>query len=156
MEEGEDKKFKLTAKKADNLTDWYTQVIINSEFVDYSAVSGMLVYRPGAYFAWDTIKEATDAMFKAAGVRDVYFPLFIPERFLEKEKEHVKGFLPKWHGSRMHARQSSTRFAKGKIALPYLSAAGKLVMLPAPSSSGQGPRALDPRTSVRIRSGLFE
>ena len=94
MEEGEDKKFKLTAKKANNLTDWYTQVIINSEFVDYSAVSGMLVYRPDAYFAWDAIKEATDSMFKAAGIQDVYFPLFIPERFLEKEKEHVKGFSP--------------------------------------------------------------
>ncbi len=94
MEEGEEKKFKLTAKKADNLTDWYTQVIINSEFVDYSAVSGMLVYRPDAYFAWDTIKEVTDLMFKAAGVQDVYFPLLIPERFLEMEKEHVKGFSP--------------------------------------------------------------
>ncbi len=94
MEEKEEKKFKLTAKKAENMTDWYTQVVVNSEFVDYSAVSGASVFRPDSYFAWDTIKEATDAMFKEEGILDVYFPLFIPERFLDKEKEHVKGFSP--------------------------------------------------------------
>lgn len=92
--ETEQKKFLLTAKKSENITEWYTQVIVNSEFVDYSAVSGMMVYRPDSYFAWDTIKEATDKMFKEVGVQDVYFPLFIPERFLAKESEHVKGFSP--------------------------------------------------------------
>ncbi len=92
--ETEQKKYLLTAKKSENITDWYTQVIVNSEFVDYSAVSGMMVYRPDSYFAWDTIKEATDKLFKEAGVQDVYFPLFIPERFLMKESEHVKGFSP--------------------------------------------------------------
>ena len=92
--ETEQKKYLLTAKKSENITDWYTQVIVNSEFVDYSAVSGMMVYRPDSYFAWDTIKEATDKLFKEAGVQDVYFPLFIPERFLTKESEHVKGFSP--------------------------------------------------------------
>ncbi len=84
----------LTAKKEEDITEWYTQVIINSEFVDYSAVSGMMVFRPDSYFAWDTLKEATDEMFKGAGVEDVYFPLFIPERLLLKESQHVKGFSP--------------------------------------------------------------
>ena len=92
--ESEQKKFMLSAKKEENITEWYTQVIVNSEFVDYSAVSGMMVYRPDSYFAWDVIKEATDRMFKEVGVDDVYFPLFIPERFLMKESEHVKGFSP--------------------------------------------------------------
>ncbi len=94
MPEEEQKKYMLTAKKAENISEWYTQVIINSEFVDYSAVSGMMVYRPDSYFAWDTLKEATDRLFKEAGVQNVYFPLFIPERLLEKEKEHVEGFSP--------------------------------------------------------------
>ncbi|HTD60332.1 MAG TPA: proline--tRNA ligase, partial [Gemmatimonadaceae bacterium] len=35
-----------------------------------------------------------DDMFRAAGVRNAYFPLFIPESFLHKEKEHVEGFAP--------------------------------------------------------------
>ncbi len=85
---------KITAKKGSDFSEWYVQVLINSEFVDYSAISGMLVYRPDAYFVWDSIKEATDKMFKEAGIQDVYFPLFIPEKFLEKEKTHVKGFSP--------------------------------------------------------------
>lgn len=88
------KKYLLTAKKAEDITEWYTQVIINSEFVDYSAVSGMMVFRPDSYFAWNTIKEATDKMFKDVGVQDVYFPLLIPKRLLEKEQQHVKGFSP--------------------------------------------------------------
>ncbi len=85
---------KISVKKASDFSEWYTQVLINSEFVDYSAVSGMLVYRPDSYFAWDTIKEATDKLFKEVGVQDVYFPILIPERFLLKEKEHIEHFSP--------------------------------------------------------------
>ena len=101
----------LTAKKEEDITEWYTQVIINSEFVDYSAVSGMMVFRPDSYFAWDTLKEATDEMFKGAGVEDVYFPLFIPERLLLKESQHVKGFSPEvaW----------ITHAGKSELSLPW-------------------------------------
>ncbi|MGC8687097.1 MAG: proline--tRNA ligase [Candidatus Micrarchaeia archaeon] len=90
----EEKKRMLTAKKEENFSEWYSQVIINSEFADYSAVSGVIVFRPMAYFAWDSIKNATSKLFRENGIQDVYFPLFIPERFLEKEKEHVEGFSP--------------------------------------------------------------
>jgi prolyl-tRNA synthetase len=90
----EEKKKMLTAKKEENFSEWYSQVIINSEFADYSAVSGVIVFRPMAYFAWDSIRTATSKLFRENGIQDVYFPLFIPERFLEKEKEHVEGFSP--------------------------------------------------------------
>ena len=33
-----------------------------------------------------------DGMFKETGVKNAYFPLFIPLSFLEKEAEHVEGF----------------------------------------------------------------
>ncbi len=89
-----DKVKKITADKEENFSDWYTQVLINSDFVDYSAVSGMMVFRPSSYFIWDSIKKYTDAFFKEVGIEDVYFPLFIPERLLNKEKEHIKGFSP--------------------------------------------------------------
>jgi prolyl-tRNA synthetase len=35
-----------------------------------------------------------DVMIKAEGVENAYFPLFIPESFLNREKEHVEGFAP--------------------------------------------------------------
>jgi prolyl-tRNA synthetase len=84
----------ITIKKSDDISEWYTQVIINSDFVDYSAVSGCIVFRPSAYFCWNAVKEATDSMFMKAGIKNAYFPLLIPERFLEKEKEHIEGFSP--------------------------------------------------------------
>jgi prolyl-tRNA synthetase len=84
----------ITAKKSENFDEWYTQVILKSEIADYSPVSGCLVYRPSGYAIWENIQRATDAEFKAAGIQNTYFPLFIPERLLKKEQEHVKGFSP--------------------------------------------------------------
>lgn len=81
-------------KKSDNFSEWYTSVLIDSGFVDYSPVSGIIVFRPDSYFAWEKIRDVTDALFKKSGIQNVYFPLFIPEHLLEKEKEHVEGFSP--------------------------------------------------------------
>lgn len=84
----------LTAKKAENFDEWYTQVILKSEIADYSPVSGCLAYRPSGYAIWENIQKATDSEFKAVGIQNTYFPLFIPERLLKKEQEHVEGFSP--------------------------------------------------------------
>jgi len=84
----------ITSKKSEDFDEWYTQVILKSEIADYSPVSGCLVYRPSGYAIWENIQRATDAEFKAAGIQNTYFPIFIPERLLKKEAEHVKGFSP--------------------------------------------------------------
>ena len=84
----------ITAKKAENFDEWYTQVILKSEIADYSPVSGCMVFRPAGYAIWENIQKATDAEFKRVGIRDSYFPVFIPERLLKKEAEHVEGFAP--------------------------------------------------------------
>jgi prolyl-tRNA synthetase len=84
----------ITAKKAQDFDEWYTQAILKSELADYSPVSGCLVYRPSGYAIWEKIRDATDLEFKKAGIQNAYFPLFIPERLLKKEQEHVEGFAP--------------------------------------------------------------
>jgi prolyl-tRNA synthetase len=84
----------MTAKKAKNFDEWYTQVILKAEIADYSPVSGCMIFRPLGYSIWENIQRATDAEFKKAGISNVYFPIFIPERLLKKEAEHVKGFAP--------------------------------------------------------------
>ncbi|PIN76918.1 proline--tRNA ligase [Candidatus Woesearchaeota archaeon CG10_big_fil_rev_8_21_14_0_10_36_11] len=84
----------ITVKKADDFSEWYTQVIQKADLADYSAVSGCIVYKPGSYAIWEKIRDVTDAKFKAVGIQNAYFPLFIPESFLQKEKTHVKGFSP--------------------------------------------------------------
>ena len=48
--------------------------------------------KPWGYALWENITRALDDLFKATGVKNAYFPLFIPLSFLEKEAEHVEGF----------------------------------------------------------------
>jgi prolyl-tRNA synthetase len=83
----------LSVKKQD-FDKWYIEVILKSELADYSDVSGCIILRPDSYFVWEQIQRFTDDQFKKAGIQNVYFPLFIPEKFLNKEKEHVEGFSP--------------------------------------------------------------
>ena len=81
-------------KKDDNFSDWYTHVLIDTGFIDYSSVSGCIVLRPDSYFVWEVISRETDKKFKDMGITNTYFPLLIPERLLNKEKEHIAGFSP--------------------------------------------------------------
>jgi prolyl-tRNA synthetase len=57
-----------------------------------SPVRGCMVIKPWGYSFWENIQKNMDAMFKATGHVNAYFPLFIPKSFLEKEAEHVEGF----------------------------------------------------------------
>ncbi|MBI2546791.1 proline--tRNA ligase [Candidatus Woesearchaeota archaeon] len=84
----------ITVKKSEDISEWYSEVVIKSELVDYSAVSGCLVFRPYSYAIWEIIVAETDKRLKKLGVQNVYFPLFIPESLLKKEAKHVEGFSP--------------------------------------------------------------
>lgn len=84
---------KLPSKQS-NFSDWYTEVILQSELADYAPIRGCMVFRPYGYTIWELIQKAMDKEIKEKGVPNAYFPLFIPESFLKKEKEHVKGFAP--------------------------------------------------------------
>ena len=84
----------MTAKKSESFDEWYTQIIIKGELADYSPVSGCMVFRPSGYAIWENVQKFADAEFKKVGIENTYFPLFIPERLLKKEAEHVEGFAP--------------------------------------------------------------
>lgn len=90
----EEEKIGITVKKDKNFSEWYTQVVLKSELADYSAVSGAMIFRPNSYAIWERIQQETDKRFKQLGIKNAYFPLFIPEELLKKEAEHVKGFSP--------------------------------------------------------------
>lgn len=81
-------------KKSENLSDWYTDVLLKAAVADYAPVKGCMVIRPYGFAIWEATQSALDRLFKAAGVENAYFPLFIPHSLLEKEKEHVAGFSP--------------------------------------------------------------
>jgi prolyl-tRNA synthetase len=77
-----------------NFPEWYQQVIFDSELVDQSPTRGSFVIRPYGYALWETIQKDLDARIKKHGVKNAYFPLFIPESFLKKEADHIEGFSP--------------------------------------------------------------
>ncbi len=84
----------LSVGKEENTSEWYTQVIQKAELADYTRISGCIVFRPYSYAIWEKIHDFLDARFRASGVKNAYFPIFIPESLLTKEKEHVAGFSP--------------------------------------------------------------
>jgi prolyl-tRNA synthetase len=73
---------------------WYTNTILQSELADYAPVKGCMIIRPYGYALWENVQRALDKMIKDTGHQNAYFPVFIPESFLNKEKEHVEGFAP--------------------------------------------------------------
>lgn len=77
-----------------NFPQWYTDVILKTELVDYGPVKGTMVIRPYGFEIWEHIKKELDDRFKATGHKNAYFPLFIPYSYLVKEAEHVEGFAP--------------------------------------------------------------
>ncbi|XP_029449039.1 bifunctional glutamate/proline--tRNA ligase isoform X4 [Rhinatrema bivittatum] len=84
----------LEAKKEENLADWYSQVITKSEMIEYYDVSGCYVLRPWAFSIWEAIKDFFDDGIKKLGVENCYFPMFVSQAALEKEKTHIADFAP--------------------------------------------------------------
>ncbi|HZF73299.1 MAG TPA: proline--tRNA ligase [Gemmatimonadaceae bacterium] len=84
---------KLTTREAD-FSAWYNEVVLRAELADYSPVRGCMVIRPNGYGIWERMQQQLDTMFKDTGHENAYFPLFIPEGFMNKEAEHVEGFAP--------------------------------------------------------------
>ena len=82
----------ITPTRAEDYPEWYQQVVKASDMAENSAVRGCMVIKPWGYALWENIVRNLDDMFKATGVKNAYFPLFIPLSFLEKEAEHVEGF----------------------------------------------------------------
>jgi len=81
-------------KKSENLSDWYTDVVLKATIADYAPVKGCMVIRPYGYALWEAVQDALNRMMRSSGIENAYFPLFIPHSLLEKEKQHVAGFSP--------------------------------------------------------------
>uniref|UniRef100_A0A2K5P6D7 Glutamyl-prolyl-tRNA synthetase 1 n=1 Tax=Cercocebus atys TaxID=9531 RepID=A0A2K5P6D7_CERAT len=114
----------LEAKKEENLADWYSQVITKSEMIEYHDVSGCYILRPWAYAIWEAIKDFFDAGIKKLGVENCYFPMFVSQGALEKEKTHIADFAPEvaW----------VTRSGKTELAEPIaIRPTSETVMYPA-------------------------
>ena len=82
------------APRSVDLSDWYLSVVEQAGLADYGPVKGTMIILPYGYAIWEKIVAFMDHEIKQKGVENAYFPLFIPESFLTKEKKHVEGFAP--------------------------------------------------------------
>lgn len=80
--------------QSEDFSRWYLDVIQKADLMSYAPVRGCIVFKPDGYEIWENIQKELDRRFKETGHRNAYFPLFIPESFFQKEKEHVEGFNP--------------------------------------------------------------
>src|SRR5579864_3307291 len=80
--------------RAEDFPRWYQDVIALAELADNGPVRGTMVIRPYGYAIWEAMQRGVDDRIKQAGAANAYFPLFIPESYLNKEAEHVEGFSP--------------------------------------------------------------
>ncbi|MCK4836039.1 MAG: proline--tRNA ligase [Candidatus Aminicenantes bacterium] len=85
---------KQIIKKSEDFSRWYIDIIKRAKLADYSPMKGIMVIRPYGYEIWELIRDRLDSMFKETGHKNAYFPLLIPESYLKKEADHVKGFAP--------------------------------------------------------------
>jgi prolyl-tRNA synthetase len=94
MTKSKERDEKKITTRAEDYSQWYLDIVLRAGLADYAPVKGCMVIRPHGYAIWEEIQRQLDGRFKATGHQNAYFPLFIPESYIEREKEHFQGFAP--------------------------------------------------------------
>jgi prolyl-tRNA synthetase len=93
-EQASEQELGITESKEHNTGEWYAEVVQKAKLADYAPMGGFIVTRPRGYAIWERMQDYLDGWFKDTGVTNAYFPMFIPESYLEREKDIVEGFDP--------------------------------------------------------------
>jgi prolyl-tRNA synthetase len=128
----------ISPTRAENYPEWYQQVVKAADLAEMSDVRGCMVIKPWGFAIWENIQRRLDAIIKATGHENAYFPLFIPMSFLEKEAQHVEGF----------AKECAV------VTHHRLEPDGKGGLRPAPSAQLEEPLIVRP-TSETIMGATF-
>ncbi|KAM7487962.1 hypothetical protein LguiB_025446 [Lonicera macranthoides] len=84
----------LTHKKDENFGEWYSEVVVNGEMIEYYDISGCYILRPWTMSIWEIMHDFFDKEIKAMKINNCYFPLFVSPGVLQREKDHIEGFAP--------------------------------------------------------------
>lgn len=85
----------ITVSKAENFPQWYQEVVLKAEMVEYyQEISGFFILRPLSMHIWNEIRKWFQGHIEEMGVEEGNFPMFLSSKSLEKEKDHVEGFAP--------------------------------------------------------------
>ncbi len=81
--------------RAQDFAGWYQDVVLQGDMAEPAEiVKGCMVIKANGYAVWELLQRELDDRFKATGHQNMYFPLLIPQSFMQKEAEHVEGFSP--------------------------------------------------------------
>src|SRR5579862_7911567 len=81
--------------RAQDFAAWYQDVVLAGDMAEPAEiVKGCMVIKANGWAVWEGLQRELDTRFKATWHQNMYFPLLIPQSFLQKEAEHVEGFSP--------------------------------------------------------------
>ncbi len=120
---------KEVTKRSDNYSQWYNDLVVKADLAEQSAVRGCMVIKPYGYAIWEKMQHILDGMFKETGVKNAYFPLFIPKSFFSREAEHVAGFA-KECAVVTHHRLMNDPNGKGVVVDPEAKLEEELIVRP--------------------------
>jgi prolyl-tRNA synthetase len=80
--------------QSEDFSAWYNELVLKAELVDRGPAKGTMVIRPYGYRIWELLQSDLDRRIKETGHQNAYFPLLIPQSYLQREAEHVEGFAP--------------------------------------------------------------
>ena len=84
--------------QSEDFSAWYNELVVKAELVDRGPARGTMVIRPYGYRIWELLQADLDRRIKETGHENAYFPLLIPESYLQREADHVEGFAPELGG----------------------------------------------------------
>ncbi len=79
-------------KKSEDLSKWYSRVLVQSKLIEYYDVSGCYVLCPNSFNIWYTIQCFFNAHLEENDIELCYFPMFVNYKHLAKEEDHLEGF----------------------------------------------------------------
>ena len=120
---------KEITSRSENYSQWYNDLVVKADLAEQSAVRGCMVIKPYGYAIWEKMQRVLDDAFKKTGVKNAYFPLFIPKSFFSKEAEHVAGFA-KECAVVTHHRLMNDPDGKGVVVDPDAKLEEELIVRP--------------------------
>src|SRR3974390_3374395 len=84
----------ITARQQDFATFYQDGVLQGDMAEPAEIVKGCMVIKANGYAVWELLQRELDLRFKRTGHQNMYFPLLIPQSFMQREAEHVEGFSP--------------------------------------------------------------
>jgi len=88
------KQIAIGYKKEVDFAGWYIDVLLKADMLDYYDISGCYILKPWSYNIWEEIQGWFNTRIKLMGVENSYFPMFVTQDMLEREKKHLEGFSP--------------------------------------------------------------